>query len=677
MNPLSEWIETDGLGGFASGTVSGVRTRRYHALLQPALTPPTGRTVLVNGFDARVETPEGRFALSSQRYTPDVTHPDGTARLVAFTREPWPRWTYRLESGIEVVHELFAVHGAPASALSWSLTAPHEGVRLLVRPFLSGRDTHATHQENGGFHFEAEQAEGRIVWQPYAGLPRVLSLSNGEYAHDPAWYRNFQYDEERARELDYTEDLASPGELRWNLSRGKAVWILTTDGSAAGEALRQSDPLAGYEQLRDAEQERRRRFPGPLHRAADQYVVRRGEGSSIIAGYPWFSDWGRDTFIAVRGLCIATRRLDEARKILLAWAEVVSEGMLPNYFPEGGQTAEYNSVDASLWYVVAVHDLLRAARGRRDRILAPCEREALHRAVQQILTGYSAGTRFGIRMDADGLLAAGTPGVQLTWMDAKVGDQVITPRIGKPVEVQALWINALQIGGKFDPIWREPLARARESFLRRFWDASLGHLYDVVDVDHEPGRVDAALRPNQILAVGGLPFPVLDGTTPESQEIARRVVEAVEKELWTPLGLRSLAPAEPAYVPRYQGGVWSRDSAYHQGTVWPWLIGPFVEAWIRVNGGTRAARRAALIRYVHPLIEHLDDAGLGHISEIADAEAPHTPRGAPFQAWSLGELLRLMHSVLAEESSIAVPAARTEARTAVVSGPRGGAQVEV
>jgi predicted glycogen debranching enzyme len=392
---------------------------------------------------------------------------------------------------------------------------------------------------------------------------------------------------------------------------------------------------------RRGELARREAFASPLHRAADAYLVKRGTGRSLIAGYPWFGDWGRDTFIALRGLCIATGRLEEARDILLEWAGAVSEGMLPNRFPDRGETPEFNSVDASLWYIIAVHDYIRAAESERPAsFIADCHTQKLRTAVEQILTGYSRGTRFGIRADSDGLLACGQPGVQLTWMDAKIGDWVVTPRSGKPVEIQALWINSLWIGLRSAPHWEPLLEKARNSFNERFWNESTGGLFDVVDCDHRPGVNDATLRPNQIFAVGGLPLALLEGRR------ARRVVETVQQKLLTPLGLRSLAPSEPGYAPHYEGGVWQRDSSYHQGTVWPWLIGPFVEAWIRTMGNIPEAKAEARSRFLAPLDEHLDTAGLGHVSEIADAEPPYTPRGCPFQAWSLAELLRLEQTVL-------------------------------
>jgi predicted glycogen debranching enzyme len=364
-------------------------------------------------------------------------------------------------------------------------------------------------------------------------------------------------------------------------------------------------------------------------------------GKTIIAGYPWFADWGRDTFISLRGLCLAAGRLDEARDILVAWAATVSSGMLPNRFPDHGEQPEFNSVDASLWFVIAVHEYLDACTGRYQKAEGGDE-QTLRDAVASILTGYANGTRFGIRQDADGLLAAGEPGVQLTWMDAKVGDWVVTPRIGKPVEVQALWLNALAFASTWDARWRTPLEQGLKSFRERFWNAERDCLFDVVDVDHRNGTKDPALRPNQIFAVGGLPLPMLDGIR------ARQVVDAVEQHLWTPAGLRSLAPDEPGYAPHYQGGVRERDGSYHQGTVWPWLTGAFVEAWLRTHGDDAAARREARARFLDPLLARMSAAGLGHISEIADGDPPFAPRGCPFQAWSVGEALRLDRVILAE-----------------------------
>jgi predicted glycogen debranching enzyme len=380
-----------------------------------------------------------------------------------------------------------------------------------------------------------------------------------------------------------------------------------------------------------------------MQRAADDYIVRRGSGKTIVAGYPWFLDWGRDTFIAMRGLCLATGRLADAREILLQWAGCVSEGMLPNRFVEGAESPEYNSVDASLWFIVAVHEFLDAA-ARKRKSVSHGVRRVLSEAVEAILTAYAGGTRYAIAAQPDGLLAAGVAGVQLTWMDAKTGEHVVTPRIGKPVELQALWINALRIGALTSQRWSEIAEQAAASFAGRFWNPA-GYLYDVVDCDHRSGSVDGRLRPNQILAVGGLPFSLL------SADRARQVVDVVEDRLLTPMGLRTLAPDDPQYHGRYEGGVAERDQAYHQGTAWPWLLGPFVEAWVRVRGRGSEVRREARERFLAPLLQHLGQDGLGHICEIADGDPPHHPRGCPFQAWSVGEALRLELSVLAETLS--------------------------
>jgi predicted glycogen debranching enzyme len=624
----AEWLEADGLGGFASGTVSGIRTRRYHALLLTATTPPAGRMVLVNGVDAWVQTGNGVFPISSQRYQPDVIHPDGVARLIDFQPEPWPRWIYQIEKGISVEQEFFVPRDASVTVLRWRLSG-NAPASLMVRPFLSGRDFHATHHENGLFNFAAEVAGDRVTWGPYPGVLRVTARSNGRYKSQPDWYRNFTYSEEQARGLDFTEDLATPGLFEFDLGAGHAELILVTEGHEA--ILSQS-----VDELADREHARRLAFPSKLHKAADSYFVRRGTGKTLIAGYPWFGDWGRDTFIALRGLCLATGRFEDARDILVEWAGTVSEGMLPNRFPDQGETPEFNSVDASLWYVIASHEFLQIA-------LDFCSADQIRKiesAIEAILEGYSQGTRFGIRLDECGLLACGVPGVQLTWMDAKVGDWVVTPRIGKPVEVQALWLNALWIGAQRNTRWQSLFDSGLQTFRTKFWNEARSCLFDVVDCNHQSGTLDASLRPNQIFAVGGLPLVLLEN------EPARALVDKVEGSLLTPKGLRSLGPQESDYRPRYEGGVVQRDGSYHQGTVWPWLMGPFVEAWLRVRDNSQAAMEDARARFLPPLYEHLNEAGLGHVSEVTDAEAPNTPRGCPFQAWSLGELLRLEHSIL-------------------------------
>jgi len=616
----AEWLESDEVGGFACGTVSGIRTRRYHALLLTPRRPPSGRVVLVNGVEAWIEIGHDRFPLSTHRYSPDVIHPRGIDHLVAFECDPWPRWTFRIGNGVAVIHEVLVDRTDGTVLLAWHMAGGPCAATLSVRPLLSGRDYHALTRENPGFDFTVRIVGGNATWRPYGALPAVAALTNGHYTQEPTWYRNFLYLEEAARGLDCTEDLAAPGTFRFDLARGGATLVLRATDEV------NSDALAIAARTRAREASRRMRL-APLDRAAEAYIVRRGDGHSIAAGYPWFTDWGRDTFVAMRGLVLGRRRFDIAASILKTWADSLCEGMLPNRFPDDGEKPEFNSVDASLWYVIVVFEFLAAAEPPeeiRDRLVG---------AATAITERYVAGARFGIRMDVDGLLACGTPGSQITWMDARIGDRAVTPRVGKPVEVQALWINALLCAG---PRFRQAADRARTAFAERFWNAEANCLYDVVDVDHVAGRVDARIRPNQIFALGGLPFRIVSG------RMARAVLDTVERELLTPMGLRSLAPGDPAYRPRYQGGVAERDAAYHQGSVWPWLVGPFVDAWLEANGDDDAHRAEAQRRFLTPLLDRLYVAGLGHVCEIADGDPPHAARGCPFQAWSQGELLRAL-----------------------------------
>ena len=612
-----EWLEADGRGGFASGATGLVRTRRYHALLLTAATPPTGRLVLVNGIEAWVETAAGRFALTSQAYASGTIYPDGARHVTAFTASPWPCWRYTLPDGTAVEHEIFVTRATQETVLRWRTDRP---ARLIVRPLISGRDYHALHHENANFNFATTREAAALVWRPYSGLPAITARGNFAWADGPDWYRSFLYAAEQDRGLDCVEDLASPGSFTWDLHQDDAVLILRADsaGSEAAATL--------------AAAERTRRDTPPLTAAANAYLASRGTGQTVLAGFPWFTDWGRDTFIAMRGLLISTGRLQEAADILLAWADLVSEGMLPNRFPDGAGPPEYNAVDASLWFIIAAHELMEAGGA------SPAGAGHLRRAALAILDGYTAGTRFGIAADpADGLLRAGVPGVQLTWMDAKVGDWVVTPRIGKPVEVQALWVNALAIAGRWPggSRWMAAGLRARDSVLAFYPDRATGGLIDVLDADGVPGAVDRRVRPNQVLAAGDLPIPVL---TPR---LTAGVVALAERSLLTPLGLRSLAPDDPEYRGHYAGGPLERDGAYHQGTVWPWLLGSFVSAWLAARGNTPEARAEGRARFLPPLHAHLQTAGLGHVSEVADGDVPHTPGGCPFQAWSLGALIRI------------------------------------
>lgn len=639
-----EWLETNGIGGFASSTIVGLDTRRYHGLLTAALHPPGDRYLLLAKLEETLVIGDHRYELSANEY-PGTIHPTGFILQREFRLDPFPVFVHAVE-GYVLEKAVLLVHGENTVVVAYTLRreqgAPSGGAQLEVRPLIAFRDFHATTHENGAIDRAVALGDGVASITPYQGLP-TLHVAHDAQRIDTGgdWYRSFEYAAERARGLDSREDLYQPFTLRFDLGTSARATIIAgterrsvadADALIVGEVTRRAAVIADV----PTDDTLRR----TLVASADQYLVRRGDGKTVIAGYPWFGDWGRDTFIAMRGLCLATGRLDVAREILLAWTGVVSQGMLPNRFADHGEEPEYNSVDAALWFVVAARELLDAASAA-GRPLPSADANALWDAIEAILEGYRRGTRHRIGLDAtDGLLFAGEPGVQLTWMDAKIGDWVVTPRIGKPVEIQALWLAALEAAGARDDRWSTLLARGRASFALRFWNANEGCLYDVVDPDGHAGAADASFRPNQIFAVGGLPVTLLDA------ERARAVVDRVESRLWTPLGLRSLAPGEAGYVASYRGGPRERDAAYHQGTVWPWLVGPFVEAWVRVRGATSDAKLTARQRFVAPLADHLRDAGLAHVSEIADAEPPHTPGGCPFQAWSVGELLRLLGGVL-------------------------------
>ncbi len=631
-----EWLETNGLGGFASSTVAGLNTRRYHGLLVAATRPPVGRTALLSKLEETLVVGGRRHELSANQY-PGVVHPQGYRLMNRFRLDPFPVFTYLIED-FELEKSVVMLHGENTTCVRYTLRRIDSGetdVRLEVRPLIAFRDYHALTHENGALDSRVRVEEGSLTVAPYDGLPALhFAHEGGEVEAGGCWYRNFIYAEEQARGLDATEDLFSPFALKFDLStRGDAAVIASTERRDAARA----------EELIRAEVERRgevlQSSPSDdeavraLTAAADRYVVARGSQKTVIAGYHWFGDWGRDTMIALPGLTLVTRRFDVARSIIEEFARYVSRGMLPNRFTEGDEVPEYNTVDATLWYFEAAR-ALTAYTGDSEFV-----RAKLYDVLREIIDWHERGTRYGIRVDADGLLAAGEEGVQLTWMDAKVGDHVITPRRGKPVEIQALWYNALRVSEEFargfglDDDVRKFAAmaeRTRLSFNVQFWNEEAGCLYDVVNGDAR----DASLRPNQIFAVS-LRHSML------SDERARRVVEAVERDLLTPYGLRSLAPTDPRYSGRYGGGPAERDAVYHQGAVWAWLIGPFITAYLKVNGRSpeSGARTRALL---NPLLVHLKEACLGHVSEIFDGDAPHAPRGAVAQAWSVAELLRAL-----------------------------------
>jgi predicted glycogen debranching enzyme len=628
-----EWLETNGLGGFSSSTVIGLNTRRYHGLLTAATKPPVGRLVLLSKIEETLLIDGRAYDFSANQYLGAV-YPEGHRYLKEFRLDPFPTFVYDVE-GIEVEKRVFMVHGENTTVVEYDVHSPGRTYDcvLELRPLIAFRDYHGTTHQNESLDRSVRSANGVASIAPYNGLPELHFGHNADALEITGnWYFNFEYTAEQERGLDAHEDLFSPFVLRFPVRHGgPATVIASTQTRLASEvpALRQQEI-----EWRNSVVERAPSADPLIQQltaAADQFIVQRGQLNSVIAGYHWFADWGRDTMIALPGITLMTGRPDVARNILEAFAQSADQGMLPNRFPDAGESPEYNTVDATLWLFEAVRSYLQYT-GDYEFV-----RTRLYSKLKDIVDWHLRGTRYGIHMDRDGLLACGEPGVQLTWMDAKIGDWVVTPRTGKPVEIQALWYNALRIlydlaheFGDSGPekFLNELTKEVKDSFNAQFWNADAGCLYDVVDGD----RRDRAIRPNQIFAVslhhGMLP--------PEKQQ---RVVEVVQRELLTPLGLRSLSPGDPSYRPRYEGGVVERDSAYHQGTVWPWLIGPYISAFVKVHRRSPEARRQAEL-LLKAFSEHLSTAALGQISEIADANAPYEPKGCVAQAWSVGELLR-------------------------------------
>jgi glycogen debranching enzyme len=642
-----EWIETNGLGGWAGSSITFANTRRYHGMLVAALPGRTERTVLVSKLD---ETVNG-IDLGTNRF-PDVIHPRGFERLVSFRRDVFPVWDY-VAGGVKLRKTVVAPRGENLTIVLYEVLDCAKPFELRLSPFLAGRDYHS------------------LIHCTDAALPFIhIDVPGATFHAKPDCWKEFDYDRERERGLDHLEDLFTPGYYAVTLKRGDVlpVVIATEEdewdaigmiedersrrealvvlgggelgvgggsripdpeppqtpttyslpptpigvGSGSGSANPNSSPAPTPHSL----------LPTPLLLAADQFLIERDDKKTIIAGYHWFTDWGRDTMIALPGLCLATGRFDDAKQILRRWLAAASKGMIPNRFPDGTNEPEFNSVDAGLWLFIAVWRYREATNDEefvRDEAL-PVLREAIN--------WLDRGTRFGIHVDLDGLLYAGANGVALTWMDAIVDGQAVTPRRGKPVEINALWYNALRIVAELstDSGLRSRADGVRESFESAFWNRHSQCCFDVVNPN------DASIRPNQLFAIS-LPFPLFDDAR------AEEILGVCEAQLLTPVGLRTLSPTDPRYRARLAGDQHSRDTAYHQGTVWPWLLGPYIDALLRYRSDAGLASARALLANLQT---HLNEAGLGTIGEVFDGELPHAPRGCIAQAWSVGEVLRVL-----------------------------------
>ncbi|MGE5499396.1 MAG: amylo-alpha-1,6-glucosidase [Syntrophothermus sp.] len=657
MEPLltREWLVTNGLGGYASGTVSGAVTRRYHGILIAALPAPNGRTVMLNHLAEKVMAPGGNVMdLGSEERSESILEVPGAGHLTGFRLEKgMPIWRYEFD-GVAIEKQIIMMHRQNTVHVIYRLVSGDGPVRLELRPSI---------------HFRAhEEAVSKQIAKPYVltvtedryevsgddSFPHLKMKIYGDkatFTSDQGLQREVFYRIEAERGYDSRGLLWSPGFFSTELSPGTvSALIASTESWSVMQAL-------NPEQALKAEKERRRRLLGiaktqpndtaaaELVMAADQFIITPAgrvedaarahasgdEVRTVIAGYHWFTDWGRDTMISLEGLTLSTGRYHEAGWILRTFAHYVKDGLIPNMFPEGEKQGLYHTADATLWFFHAIERYLEATDDNETlRQIFP--------RLEEIIDAHIRGTKFNIGVDSkDGLLRQGQEGYQLTWMDAKVDGWVVTPRRGKAVEINALWYNALCLmikwttqekGEESASKLKEYAAMARESFNKRFWCESDGYLYDVIDGEHGD---DPALRPNQIFAIS-LPHPILDESRWKS------VIDVVEKKLLTPMGLRSLAPGEPEYKSKYFGDLRARDAAYHQGTVWAWLIGPFIDAWLKVNNNDGKGAR----KFLEGFSNHLNEACIGSVSEIFDVEAPFTPRGCIAQAWSVAEVLRCL-----------------------------------
>lgn len=626
-----EWLVTNGLGGFASSTILGANTRRYHGLLFAALRPPGDRTLLLTKLEETLFIADRKYELSVND-TAGGQIPQGHKYLQQFNSQPFPTFQYSVED-VLIEKTVFMAHEQNTTVVRYRVfTDRVTPISLEIMPLINCRDYHHMTKRNN-WPFVRQNGAGGVEVEAYPGAPKLyLAGETIEYRSGPGyWYERMRYVQEAQRGEDQWEDHFIPGEFR-----------ITFTGSISFAIIASTDPITNTntELLQSQAEHRLARlveqagfkgeFPNRLVLAADNFIVKRESTgtATVIAGYPWFTDWGRDTMIALPGLTLVTKRYDEAREILTTFARYCKDGLIPNRFPDQCLKPDYNTVDASLWFFHAVHRYLQYT-GDYDFVL-----NRIYPVLKKIISSHIQGTHFNIHMEADGLIAAGDRDTQLTWMDAKVDDWVVTPRQGKPVEINALWYNALRVQEKLAHRFGEDSGdygrlaqQVRRSFTERFWNESAGCLYDVIGETK-----DEKIRPNQIIAVS-LPYTMLD----HGREA--KIVRRVWQQLYTPYGLRSLAPSESNYHGRYQGGRLERDGAYHQGTVWAWLIGPFITAYRKLHDYSPASRQVAE-RLLEPFRGQLLDHGVGSISEIYDGDHPHIPRGCIAQAWSVAEVLR-------------------------------------
>ena len=629
---LLEWLETNGLGGWSSSSIIGSNTRRYHGLLVAATKAPTERMVMVSKIDESIIINGETFELGVNNFG-DAINPNGHLFLSNFTKELFPEWIYEV-NGIKMKKTIAMVQGENTTLVLYTVLKAPKTFTLNLQPFIAARGYHDLQNNKSNLWWDVDFKDGIFKNQPFADSRNIyISVPESSYQHNPNWFDHFNYDEEKKRGLDFKEDLLNHGTLSVNLKKGQTIGIIISTENPVGR-----DAIGLFEKETARKKALLNKQPNnetlqQLLLAADQFVVKRDDNlKTIIAGYHWFTDWGRDTMISLPGICLSTGRLDDAKKIIAAFANSVSMGMLPNRFQDHDETPQYNNVDGTLWFFIAIYKYYFATNDEQFvlKVLLP--------VLTDIINWHLQGTRYNIKVADDGLLYAREQGQQLTWMDAKIADWVVTPRMGKPVEVQALWYNALRIYSELlHADNQQELAAqyatkaiiARQSFKKLFWNADGNYLYDVIDKNNNP---DASLRPNQLFAIS-LPFALIE------DKDAKAVLKIVEEKLYTLVGIRTLPTYDLRYVGEYEGGLFKRDSSYHQGTVWAWLLGPYIDCIIKVKGAKgRAQAKLVIQEFAH----HLEEGCIGSVSEIFNANAPHHPKGCIAQAWSVAELLRVI-----------------------------------
>ncbi|MBN8676100.1 MAG: glycogen debranching enzyme family protein [Chitinophagales bacterium] len=625
-----EWLETNGLGGWAGSSITGTNTRRYHGLLVAAIVPPAERMLLVSKLDETIVVGDQRYELGTNQYPGDTIHPKGYQYLENFTRDLFPQWDYDA-GGVRIKKTIAMIHGENTTIIRYEVVKSELAFTLELLPLIAARGYHSLSRQGPQLHWSVNFENEIFHNQPDGKTDLFISIPGSSYQHNPSWYNNFQYSIEQYRGLDYSEDLFNHGLFAVSLREGDSLEIIISTENPkgrdaqkllAGEKLRRQALISGQPDDEMFKQ---------LVLAADQFIVKRdADLKTIIAGYHWFTDWGRDTMISLPGLCLSTGRFEDAKKIISAFARSVSEGMLPNRFRDNGELPEYNNADGTLWYFIAVYKYLEAS-GDKQFVLT----EILP-VLSEIIEWHLKGTRYNIKAEEDGLLYSGEAGQQLTWMDARIGTWVVTPRMGKPVEIQALWYNALRIiaellkmkkDKKEAEIMEDRALKVKKSFEQKFWFGNGGYLYDNID---EKGHAVTELRPNQLFAIS-LPFPLIQGAK------AKSLLKIIEEKLYTPAGLRSLAADDDHYIRQYGGDQWHRDSSYHQGTVWSWLLGAYIDGLVSIN-----APKSKIKKVISAFRYHLNEGCLGSVSEIFDAETPHHPRGCVAQAWGVAEVLRVI-----------------------------------